>query len=148
MLKQWPVAFIKQCCFCPVTKSCPTLCDPTDCRMLASLSFTISRSSLKLMFIESVMPSNHLILCSPLLLQPSIFLSIRVLSSESGDESIGASATVSVFPVNIQDWFPLGLTGLILLSKGLERVYSSTTLWKYQFFSDQSSLWSNSQIHT
>ena len=83
MLKQWPVAFIKQCCFCPVTKSCPTLCDPMDCRMLASLSFTISRSLLKLMFIESVMPSNHLILCSPLLFLLSIFPSIRDFTNES-----------------------------------------------------------------
>ena len=59
-----------------------------------------------------------------------------------------ASASASVFPVNIQDWFPLGLTGLIsLLSKGLSRVFSGTTVWKHQFFSAQPSLWSNSHIH-
>ena len=66
-----------------VTQSCLTLCDPMDCSMLASLSFTISQSSLKLMSIESMMPSNHLILCRPLLLLPSIFPSIRVFSHES-----------------------------------------------------------------
>ena len=64
--------------------SCPTLCDPMDCvAHQASLSFTISWSLLKLMCIELVMPSNHLILCCPLLLLPSIFPSIRVFSNES-----------------------------------------------------------------
>ena len=63
--------------------------------------------------------------------------------------SIGASASASVLPVTIQGWFPLGLTGLIsLLSKGLWRVFSSTTVQKHQFFSAQLSLWSNSHICT
>ena len=63
----------------------------------------------------------------------------------SGGQSIGASASASVLPTNIQDWFPLGLTGLIaLLSKGLSRVFSNTTVQKHQFFSAQLSLWSNS----
>ena len=61
------------------------------------------------------MPSNHLILCHPLLLLPSIFPSIRVFSNESGDQSIRVSASESVLPMNIQGWFPLGLTGLIAL---------------------------------
>ena len=58
----------------------------------------------------------------------------------SGGQSIGASASASGLPMNIQDWFPLGLTGLILLTKGLSRVFSSTTVWKSQFFSTQPSL--------
>ena len=67
----------------------------------------------------------------------------------SGGQSIGASASASVLPVDIQSWFPLGLTGLItLLSKGLSRVLSSITVWKHQFFGPQPSLWSNSHIHT
>ena len=67
----------------------------------------------------------------------------------SGSQSIGASASASVLPMNIQSWFPLGLTGLIsLLSKGLSRVFSSTTVWKHQFFSAQPSLQSKSHIHT
>ena len=67
----------------------------------------------------------------------------------SGGQSIGVSASVSVLPMNIQDWFPLGLTGLIsLLSKGLSRVFSNSTVQKHQFFSAQPSLWSNSHIHT
>ena len=66
----------------------------------------------------------------------------------SGGQSIGASTSVSVLPMNIQGWFPLGLTGLIsLLSKGLSRVFSSTTVWKHQFFWPQRSLWSNSHLY-
>ena len=88
------------------------------------LSFTISQSLLLLMFIELMMPSNHLILYCPLLLLPSIFPSIRVFSMSwlftSGGQTIGdsASALASVLPMNIQGWFPLKWTGLIsLLSK-------------------------------
>ena len=67
----------------------------------------------------------------------------------SGGQSIGVSASASVLPMNIQDWFPLGLTGWICLqSKGLSRVFSNTTVQKHQFFGTQLSLWSNSHIHT
>ena len=97
----------------------------------AFLSIINSQSLLKLMSITSVMPSNHLILCHTLLLLPSIFPSIRVFSNESvftlGGQSIGVSASASVLPMNIQDWFPLGWTGLIFLqSRGLSRVFSDT----------------------
>ena len=90
-------------------------------------------SLLKLMSIESVMPSNHLILCHPLLLPPSIFPSIRVFSNESVLHTrwpnIGVSASKSVLPMNTQDWFPLGWTGWISLQcKGLSRVFSNTTV--------------------
>ena len=70
-------------CCCSTVKSYPTLCDPRTAGFQASLSFTISQSLLKLLSIESVMPSNHLILCHPLLLLPSVFPSIRVFSNES-----------------------------------------------------------------
>ena len=66
----------------------------------------------------------------------------------SGGQSIGVSASASVLPMNIQDWFPLGWTGLILQSKGLSRVFSNTTVQKHQLFSVQLSLWSKSHIHT
>ena len=100
----------------------------------ASLSNTNSQSLPKLMSIESVMPSNHLNLCCPLLLLPSIFPSIRVFSSESllcirwpKYWSAEVSASAWVLPMNIQDWFPLGWTGWIsLLSKRLSRVFSNT----------------------
>ena len=90
----------------------------------ASLSITNSKSLLKLTSIEPVKPSNHLILCHPLLLPSSIFPNIRVFPKSqfftSGGQSIGVSASTSVLPVNIQDWFPLGWTGWIFwLSKGL-----------------------------
>ena len=121
----------------------------------ASLSFPISWSLLKLMSIKLVMLSNHLILCHPLLLLPSIFPRIRERSFPmswlfvSGDQSIGASASASDLPMNIQDWSPLGWTSWISLqSKGLSRVFSNTTVQKHQFFSAQPSLWSNSHIHT
>ena len=107
-----------------------------------SLSFTISQSLLKFMSIELVMPSNRLILCHPVLPSPSIFPSIRVFPVSclfvSGGQNIGASASVSVLPMNIQSWFPLGLTGLISLqSKGLSRVLSNATVQKHQFFGTQ-----------
>ena len=113
--------------FSSVTQSCPTLVTPWTAAHQTSLSITNSQSLLKLMSIESVMPSNRLILCRPLLLhlqsfpasgsfQMSQFLS-------SGGQSTGAPASASVLPMNIQDWFPLGLTGLIsLLSKRLSKV--------------------------
>ena len=97
----------------------------------AFLSFTVSWSLLKLMSIESVMPSNHLILCRPL------FAScLQSFPASSGGQCIRVSASTSVLPESIQGWFLLGLPGWIsLLSKGLSRVFSSTTVWKHQFFS-------------
>ena len=103
--------------------------------------------------IESVMPSNYLILCRPLLLPPSIFPGIRVFSNESVLHirwpKYLVSASESLFPMNIQDWFSLEWTGWISLqSKGLSRVFSNTTVQKHQFFGTQLSLESNSHIHT
>ena len=114
----------------------------------ASLSITNSQSLPKPMSIESVMPSNRLILCCPLLL-PSIFPSTRVFSTESALHmrwpNIGVSASASVLAINIQDWFPWGWTGWISLqSKGLSRVFSNTTVQKHQFFGAQLSSQSNS----
>ena len=105
----------------------------------ASLSFIISWSSFRLMSIELKIPSNYFILRCLLLFLPSIFLSIRVFSNfTSGGPCIGAST--SVLPMNIQDWFPLGLTGLVFLqTKGLSRVFLNTTIQKYQFLGAQSS---------
>ena len=107
----------------------------------ASLSITNSQNLLKLMSIQLVMPSNHAILCHPLLLLLSIFpASGSFLLSQfftSGGQSIGASASALVLPVNIQGWFPLGSCGLILQSKGLSRVFSNTTVQKHQFFGAQ-----------
>ena len=106
----------------------------------ASLSFTISRSLLKLVSIESVVPSDHLVLCCPLLLLPLIFPSIRVFYKigwlfASCGQSIGASASASVLLMNIQGWFPLGLTGLISLQpKRLSRIFNITAQKHPLFF--------------
>ena len=105
----------------------------------ASMSFTISQSLFKLLSIKSEMPFNHLILSHPLPLLPSIFPSIRAFSNESSLHQVakvlGVSASASVLPLNIQDWFPIRWTGLISLqSKGLSRVLSNTTVQKHQFF--------------
>ena len=137
---------------CSVTNSYLTLCNPMDCRGQVSLSSITSRSLLKIMSIEPTRPSDHLILCRPRLYLPSAFPSIGIFYNESALrirwlKSIGTSASASVLPMNIQGWFPLGLTGLIsLLSKGLSRVFSSTTIWRHQLIGDQPSLWSNSHI--
>ena len=119
----------------------------------ASLSITNAQSLLKLMSTKSGMPSNHLILCYPLLLLPSIFPSTKIFSNESvlcirWPEYWSFSFSISL-PMNVQDWFPLGWTGLISLkSKGLPRVFSNTTVQNHQFVSTKFSLWSNSHIHT
>ena len=119
----------------------------------ASLSITNSKSSLKLMSIKSVMPSSHLILCQLLHLLTSIFPSIRLFSNELGLHirwpKHWSFTLASVLPMNIQSWFPLRLIDFISLqSKGLSKVFSSTTIQKHQFFSTQPSLWSSSHIHT
>ena len=110
----------------------------------ASLSITNSWSLLGLMPIELVMPSNHLILCRPLLLPPSIFPSIRVFSNESTLHIRWPkywSFSFNILPMNIQNWFPLGWTDWISLqSKELSRVLSNTTVQKHQFFGAQLSL--------
>ena len=126
---------------------------PWTAALQASLSFTTSWSLFKFMSIESVMVSNHLILCF-------LFTSCLQFFPASGSfpmsqlitwgaQSFGTSASASVLPKNIQGWFPLGLTNLAsLLSKGLSRVFYSTTVQEQQFFGTHSSLWPNSRIHT
>ena len=119
----------------------------------ASLSFTISRSLLNSCLLSwwchpsissSVVPFSSCVQSFP---ASGSFLMKQLFTSDG--QSIGASASASVLPMNIQDWFPLGWTVWIsLLSKGLSRVFSNTTVQKHQFFGAQPSLWSNSHIHT
>ena len=130
--------------FSSLTQSCLTLCDPMNCSTPGLPVHHHSRGLPKLMSIELVMPSNHLILCNPLLLLPSIFPSIRVFSNKLGLHirwpSIGVSASASVLPMNIQGWFPLGWTGWISLqSKGLSSLLQhhsskASILWCSPFF--------------
>ena len=145
--------FLRFCCHCSVAKSCLTL-QPSGLQhaRLPSLSFTVSRCLLKFMSIESVMPSNHLILCLPLLLLPSIFPSIRVFSNElalhirwpkdwSFSFSISSSNEYSGLISFRMDWLDL------LVVQGISRVFSNTVR-KHQFLGTQPSLWSNSYIRT
>ena len=119
----------------------------------ASLSFIISQSLLKLMSIELMMSSIHLILCCPCLFLPQYFpasgsFPLSLLFA-SGGQSIGTSTSASVLPMNIQSLFPLGLTGLIsLLSKGLSNMFTSTTVQKHPFFIAQHSVWSHLYMTT
>ena len=106
-----------------VAQSCPTLCNPMDSSMPDSSVLQLPQSLLRLVLIESVMPSSHLILCRPLLFLPSIFPSIRVISKESVLLIRWPnywSFSTSVLAMNIQNWFPLEWTDLILQAKGLK----------------------------
>ena len=122
---------LDECC-CSVAESCPTLWDPIDCSMPSSSVLHYLPEFAQIHSIEPVMLPNYLTLCCPLLL-PSTFPSIRVFSNESAFcikwPKFGASASVP--PMNIHGGFPLGLTGLILQSKGLSREFSSTTFQKH-----------------
>ena len=140
--------------FNSVTQLCLTLCDPMDCSMPgfpcpSPTSGACSNSC----------PSSwwcHSSISSPVIPFSSCLQSFPAWRSfpvsqvfASGSQNIAASASASVLPMNIQDWFPLGWTGRISLqSKGLSRVFSNTTVQKHQFFSTQLSLWPNSYIHT
>ena len=117
----------------PIPSICPRICS-NSCPLGWWCHSTIS---------SSVIPFSSCLQSFP---ASGSFLSWLFASS---GQSIGASASASVLPMNIQDWFPLGLSGWIsLLSKELSRVFCSTTIWVYQFFGTQPSLWSNSHIDT
>ena len=130
---------------CSVTKSYPLCVTPWTAIHQSPLSSTICQSLHKFMSIESVMLSNHLSATLLLLLPSESFPMCQFFAI--CDQGIEALVSASVLPMSIQDWFPLGLTGLIsLLSEGLSGVLSSTTVWKHQFFGAQPSLWSNSHM--
>ena len=125
------------------------LCNPMDCSTpgFPVLHYLPEFAQTQVHWVgDAIQPSHPL---SPFLLLPSVFPSIRVFPVSwlftSGGQSTGASALASVLPMNIQVWFPLKLTGLISLqSKGLSRVFSSTTIRKHRFFGAQPSLGFNS----
>ena len=127
--------------------------DSMDCSMPAFPVLHYLLKFAKLRSVVSVISFNHLILDPPFLLLAQSFpasgsFSMNMLFA-SGGQSTGASASATVLPINIQCLFSLGLTSLIfLLSKGLSRVFYSTTTQKHQFFDVKSSLWSNSHIYT
>ena len=137
--------------FSSVAHSCPTLCDPMD---YSTSGFPLHHQLLDLAqthahrVSDAIQPSHPLLSPFP----PAFNLSQHqgffqwVISSHQVAKVLGVSA--SVLPMNIQDWFPLWLTGLISQSKGLSKVFSNTTIQKHQFFGAHLSLWSYSHIHT
>ena len=134
-----------------VVQSHPTLCDPTDCSRPGStvLHYLPEFAQLHVHLVSDIIYLN---LCYPLLLCFQSFPSSESFPMSwlfaSGGQRIGGSALAPVLPMNIQGWFPLGMTGLISLqSKGLSRVFSNATVQKHQFFGAQP-LSSNSHIHT
>ena len=146
LLNEWYIHIVQNSKFSSVQSLSRVrlLATPWTAPCQASLSITNSWSSLKFTSVRSMMQSNHLIPCRPLLLLPSIPASGSFQMSQyfaSDGQSIGVSASTSVLPMYTQDWSPLGWTGWISLqSKGLSRVFSKTTVQKHQFFGTQLSL--------
>ena len=135
LFKNWVCKAIK---FSSLGQSCLSLCDPVD---WITPGFPVHHQHLEPVqthghrVSDAIQPSH--LLC-PLLLSPSVLPSIRAFSNESasGGQSIGVSASTSVLPMNTQEWFPVGWTGLIYLQfKGLLRVFSNTTVQKHQYYS-------------
>ena len=142
-----PIVGISQ--FSSVAQSCLTLCDPMDTPMPSPTPGACSNSCPLSRWcyptnLSSVIPFSSCLQSFP---ASGSFPMSQFFNS--GGQTIGVSAWVSILPMNIQDWFPLEFTGLISSqSKGLSRVFSNTTVQKHQFFSPQLSLWSSSHIHT
>ena len=136
--------------FSSVNQSRPTLCNPMDCSTpgLPVHHQLLEFTQTHIHWVGDAISSSVI----PFSSCPQSFPASGSFQMSQfftwGGQSIEVSASVSVLPVNIQGWFPLGLTGLISLqSKGLSRVFSSTTVWRHQFIIHPS-LWSNSRIHT
>ena len=138
------------CCYCSVAQPCPTLrpheSQHTRPPCLSPTPRVCSNSCPLSQWCHPTIASSVVPFSSCLQSFPASGSFPVSQFFASGGPRIRASASASGLPMNIQDWFPLGWTGLIsLLSKGLSRVFSNTTVWKHQFFSTQPSLWSNSQ---
>ena len=151
-IAHWPVVVVIQLLSQVTPWTSALSVTPWTAAHQASLSITISQSLLNLMSIESVMPSNHLILCRPLFFLSSIFPSIRVFSNESTLYIRWPkywNFSFSISPSNEYlglisfriDWFDL------FAVQGLSRVFSNTTVWKHQFFGPQPSLWVKEGLH-
>ena len=140
--------------FSSVAQSCPTFCDPVNCRMpgLPVHHQLPESTQTHVHWVGDAIPPSHLLSSPP---PPALSLSQHqglfkwVSFSQSGSQSIGVSASASVLPMSIQNWFPLGWTGWIYLQpKGLSRIFSNITVQKHQFFGTHLSSQSNSHIHT
>ena len=150
LLPSWPLCYchIFYFEFSSVAQPSLTLCNLMDCSMPGlPLSITNSWSLLKLMSVESVMPSNHLMLCRPLLLLPSLFASIRVFLNESVLRNRWPKDWSFSFSISPSSEYSGLICWISLQSKGLSRVFSNTTAQKHQLFGTQPSSQSNSYIH-
>ena len=145
---QWMTSSVA---FRSVTQSCSTFCDPMDCStpgFPVHPQFPEPTQTHVHHIGDAIQPSHPLMSPSPPAFNLSQHQGLFQWIFTSGGQSIGVSASASVLPMNIQDWFPLGWTGWISLqSKGLSRVFSKITVQKHQFFDAQLSLKSNSHIH-
>ena len=149
----WVFSVLWEIRSCSVTQSCLTLCDSIDWSKpgFPVLHYLPEFGQTHVHWVrDAIQPSNPLLSPSPPALNLSqhqgLFKWVSSLLTLCG-QSIEASASASVLPMNIQDWFPLGLTGLnSLLSRGLSRVFSNTTIQRHQFFNTQPSLWSSSLL--
>ena len=140
------------CCCCAVTKSCLTLWDRMDCSMPGlpvhhQLRVYSNSRPLSQWYHPAISSSVIPFSSCPQSFPASRSFPMSQFFTSSG-QSIGVSASASALPTNIQGWFPLGLAGLILQSKGLSRVFSNTTVQKHQFFGSELSLQSNAHNHT
>ena len=139
---------------CPVTQSCVTFCDPMNCSTpgFPVLHHLLEFAQIHVHWVSDAIQPSRLLSCpSPpafnLSQHQGLFLMNQLFTL--GGQSIGASASASVLPMNLQSLFPLGLTSLMSLqSKGLSRVFSNTTVQRHQFLDTQPSLWPNSHICT
>ena len=150
-LKKMHICICVYFCGCSVTQSCLTLCHPMDCSMpgFSVLHHLPEFAQTHVHWVsDAIQPSHPLLSPSPQSFLASGFFPNKSALPTRG-QSIGDSASASVLPMNIQDWFPLGWISLISLqSKGFSRVFSDTTVQKHQFFSAQLSSQSNSHIET
>ena len=135
--------------YCSVAKSCPTLCNPMDCNtpgFLVLHHLLVFAQTHAHWVSDAIHPSHPLSSPSAPALNLPQHLDLFLWVSSLHQVAKGLELQL---PVNIQGWFPLGLTRLIsLLSKGFSRVFSNSTVWKHQFFGVEPSLWSKSHIHT
>ena len=153
LTKKLNIFYLPSVQFSSVTHSCLTLCDPMDC---STPGFPVhcqlpGFTQTHVHWVgDAIQPFHPLTSPSPCTFNLSQHQSFRVSQFfASGGQSTGVSTSASVLSVNIQDWFPLELTGSFsLLSSGLSRVFSNTTVQKHQLYSAQPSLWSSSHIHT
>ena len=137
-------------CCCSVTKSCPPLCKPMNCSTpgFSVLHYLPEFAQTQVHWVSDAIQPSHPLL-SPSLLALNISQHQSFFQRVSSSHQVAKTLELQLQPFQLKGWFPLELTVLIsLLSKGLSRVFCSTTVWKHPFLGTEPSLWPNSHIHT